>query len=210
MGQIAPFSNRGSNNSIAAPAVGIPAAWDDDNVALVDGTSFAAPYVTGTIALLMSENPEMSAPEAVEIIRSLSNDCGAPGPDPVCGSGSLDISRVQNRNQKGIRDVAVGDHHIDTKSGDVELVVSAQNRGTELLPKVGLRSVVDGFEKVIEFEDVEVGETVSQHYPLDKEKLLNAEAIEVESTASTDGNDDSKQENDSKTSVIQYHDPNKD
>ena len=55
----ADFSGRGNNINgigkpdLAAPGVGIRTAAPDNQYVTVDGTSFAAPFVTGSSALLM-------------------------------------------------------------------------------------------------------------------------------------------------------------
>ena len=61
-GYLAGFSNRGSTVDIAAPGMQIVAAYVEENpgeYALVDGTSFAAPHVSGIAALLGEVNPSL-------------------------------------------------------------------------------------------------------------------------------------------------------
>ncbi|MFZ4071958.1 MAG: S8 family peptidase [Caulobacterales bacterium] len=62
------------------------------------GTSFAAPMVTGAIALLHDRWPWLrNDPGAtVEIILRSAKDLGAPGVDPVYGVGLLDITASQS------------------------------------------------------------------------------------------------------------------
>ena len=58
-----------------------------------NGTSFAAPLVSGTIALMQSRWPwlEQHASTTTEIVLSTARDLGAPGADPVYGRGLLDV-----------------------------------------------------------------------------------------------------------------------
>lgn len=86
------------------------------------GTSFAAPLVSGTIALMHNRWPwlENHAAATTDIVLSSARDLGAPGTDAVYGRGLLDIEaalspldfddlyQVRGRGQ-GARRVALGD-----------------------------------------------------------------------------------------------------
>ena len=94
-GDIADFSNRaGSARSyfLVAPGVGILAPELDGAAALVSGTSFAAPHVTGAVALLLEAAPFLSAREVVELLLETATDLGAPGTDDVYGRGLLNLA----------------------------------------------------------------------------------------------------------------------
>jgi len=63
-GKIAPFSNYGPQTvSIAAPGTDISSTIRNSKYGLLSGTSQAAPFVTLTAAMLLSELPSMSLPE---------------------------------------------------------------------------------------------------------------------------------------------------
>ena len=53
------------------------------------GTSFAAPYVSGTAAAIYAQNPGLSAAQVSQIIFSTAIDMGAPGVDEIYGHGKL-------------------------------------------------------------------------------------------------------------------------
>ncbi|MBW3564712.1 MAG: S8 family serine peptidase [Acidobacteria bacterium] len=55
------------------------------------GTSMAAPWVTGAVALLRAFSPESTGDEIVAALRSTAHDLGDPGPDPVYGFGLIDV-----------------------------------------------------------------------------------------------------------------------
>ena len=57
------------------------------------GTSFAAPLVTGAAALLKSTYPHLTAPVVSTILLTTATDLGAPGVDPEFGWGRLDIGK---------------------------------------------------------------------------------------------------------------------
>lgn len=64
----------------------------------VSGTSFAAPLVSGAIALLHDRWPWLAKhpKESVDIILSTARDLGAPGTDPVYGRGLIDVEASQS------------------------------------------------------------------------------------------------------------------
>ena len=59
-----------------------------------EGTSFAAPYVTGALALLKSRSPSLRADAASEILLRTADDLGPEGPDPIYGMGHLNIVKA--------------------------------------------------------------------------------------------------------------------
>ena len=60
------------------------------------GTSFAAPHVSGAIAVLKSAFPTMTAPQIVELLLMTAEDLGDRGVDPVYGHGLLDLNAATN------------------------------------------------------------------------------------------------------------------
>ena len=64
-----------------------------NGVARMSGTSFAAPLVSGTVALMHDRWPWLRDKPAatVSILLNSARDVGAPGVDPVYGRGMLDV-----------------------------------------------------------------------------------------------------------------------
>ena len=60
----------------------------------LSGTSFAAPYVTGTAALIMDKFDNTDAVTTRQIIFDTADDLGAKGVDPVFGHGRLNVGRA--------------------------------------------------------------------------------------------------------------------
>ena len=90
--RIAGFSSRSRYVDLAAPGVGIPIAtaigngWRDG-----DGTSYAAPLVSGASAWVWTARPELDATQLFEVMRRSAVDIGAPGRDDAAGFGLLDV-----------------------------------------------------------------------------------------------------------------------
>lgn len=82
-------SIRGKETVVTAPATDLVGARPD-GYWRVQGTSFAAPMVAATAALIRSRWPDMSAPEVVNRIIRTASDRGEPGRDPEFGFGLLD------------------------------------------------------------------------------------------------------------------------
>jgi serine protease len=80
----------GKETVITAPATQLVGARGPRGYWRVQGTSFAAPMVAGTAALLRSRWPEMPAGEVVNRIIRTAKDRGAPGRDPEYGFGLVD------------------------------------------------------------------------------------------------------------------------
>lgn len=73
------FSNYGDFSTLSAPGVAIYNAIPGGRYTCMDGTSMAAPIVTGAVALLKSVNPQLSTPEVIRILQQT----GLYSPSPV-------------------------------------------------------------------------------------------------------------------------------
>lgn len=101
---VAPFSSRGPSAcggpfpAVAAPAVALRTTDRTfggvfpDAFAYVTGTSFAAPEVSGAMALLLSAYPEASPEQLESALTAGAVDLDSAGTDDASGSGRLDIA----------------------------------------------------------------------------------------------------------------------
>lgn len=90
-------SNRAGNAAdifVVAPGVNILATGLDEERFLVSGSSFAAPHVSGAIAVLYDLFPNLSADDMVDLITSTATDLGAPGIDDVYGHGLINLEEA--------------------------------------------------------------------------------------------------------------------
>ncbi len=102
-GNQAGFSNRAgstANYYLLAPGVDVTStiltstpecAGNPRCYGIGDGTSFAAPYVAASLALLLDAFPNISPEQAVEILLETAEDLGVTGPDATFGAGIVDL-----------------------------------------------------------------------------------------------------------------------
>ncbi|MEM0905755.1 MAG: S8 family serine peptidase [Pseudomonadota bacterium] len=67
-GDAASFSSIGTNVLVSTAGVNIKTTTRDDNYSGVDGTSFAAPMVSGVVALMLEANPDLGYRDVQEIL----------------------------------------------------------------------------------------------------------------------------------------------
>lgn len=81
------------NHFLVAPGELILVSDGKGGVTRMSGTSFAAPIVSGTIALIQDRWPWLTSRpnDVVGIILKSAKDLGAPGIDPIYGNGELDV-----------------------------------------------------------------------------------------------------------------------
>lgn len=87
--QLASFSNYGSFVDYSAPGVNILTTSGSGGFAYASGTSFSAPIVAATFALVYAANPNLNYLDAWRILRETADDLGAPGIDDQFGSGRV-------------------------------------------------------------------------------------------------------------------------
>lgn len=108
---IASFSNVGTKLDVAAPGVDILSLKASNcslcqfsnyaprvlgNYLHIDGTSMAAPHVSGVAALILANHPDYSNEQVRQTLRSTSDDIGTPGFDVTSGYGRINASRAVN------------------------------------------------------------------------------------------------------------------
>jgi subtilisin family serine protease len=101
-GTIRPSSQTGTVLDLVAPGTnvittdltGAAGYFNGSDYAMVNGTSFAAPYAAGVAALVLSENPGLTPNEVTLILKQSAVDLGAPCEDPIFGAGLVNAHRA--------------------------------------------------------------------------------------------------------------------
>ncbi len=99
---IAPFSSRGPSDcdnitikpEICAPGVSIRSSYLNGTYKALSGTSTAAPFVSGAVALLREFNPEVTVEEIKNALLLSSTDLGPIGEDNDYGWGLLNLKKA--------------------------------------------------------------------------------------------------------------------
>jgi type VII secretion-associated serine protease mycosin len=89
------FSQHGDFVDVVAPGVDVPAAAPNGaGHQRATGTSFAAPFVAGTAALVRARFPELTAAQVVDRITATADPAPVGGPDPRYGHGIVNPYRA--------------------------------------------------------------------------------------------------------------------
>lgn len=94
---VASFSNYGKKNvDVFAPGVEIYSTTPNNTYTMEQGTSMAAPVVTGIAAMLMSYFPELSATEVKDVIKKSTRKFDGLEVQKPGGKGKADLSDLSN------------------------------------------------------------------------------------------------------------------
>jgi hypothetical protein len=85
--QVYAKANRGPYVSFAAPGVGIWTSGSNGAGIFREGTSFAAPFATASLALLKMREPRLTPASMLGRLKTSARDLGDPGNDPTFGWG---------------------------------------------------------------------------------------------------------------------------
>ncbi len=127
---------------------------------LYSGTSYAAPQLSGAIALLAQAFPQLSAQQLVQILLRSADEAGAPGPDPVWGSGILNIGRAFQ--PIGQTSLAATSLPIATSPGGNGQMGMAMGDGAAFGAALARVPVADGFGRLFALD---VAATLRTAYP---------------------------------------------
>ncbi|WEG19269.1 S8 family peptidase (plasmid) [Alkalihalophilus pseudofirmus] len=83
------FSATGSTVEVSAPGVGILSTYPGNRYARMNGTSMAAPYVAGNLALLKEQNLQLNAFALRKLLQENVIDLGPEGKDDWFGFGLI-------------------------------------------------------------------------------------------------------------------------
>ena len=98
MDKRASFSNYGGYIDFCAPGVDILTTIKGGEYTNGSGTSFSTPFVTGVVALMLSEYPYLSPDEVFATLRVQAEDLGEVGWDPYYGWGLVNAYSAVSQN----------------------------------------------------------------------------------------------------------------
>ncbi|MFJ7729594.1 S8 family serine peptidase [Neobacillus sp. NPDC097160] len=90
------FSNYGSTIDIAAPGDNIYSTIPGGTFDYMSGTSMASPVVAGVAALVLSQNPDLTAKQVVDSLLYSADDLGPAGRDDDYGYGLVNAKKAIN------------------------------------------------------------------------------------------------------------------
>ena len=85
-------SSQGITIAVAAPSENLVGVVPGGGHVRWNGTSGAAPIVSGIAALVMAAHPELDVANVINRIVATARDAGAPGQDPIYGYGLVDAA----------------------------------------------------------------------------------------------------------------------
>ncbi|MFB6206228.1 MAG: S8 family serine peptidase [Haloglomus sp.] len=138
---VAAFSSRGPVGNRTGVGLVAPDAVAAPGTETTGGTSFAAPYVAGTAALLLDANPNATVADLRAALTDSANDVAAPGRDPVSGAGLLDAqdaaALLDARLQTGsidpstVQNATLGDGPEATGDGETPTATAGNETSTD-------------------------------------------------------------------------------
>ncbi len=139
-------SNYGSALDLVAPGEAIYTTCNvgqcsGSSYIYLSGTSLAAPFVSGTVGLLYSLNPNLTPDKVQQVLQNGAKDIGATGKDNETGYGRLDayksIAQLYNLN------IGVTDNRTFAQSGDtLAYTISYANTGTTAMGTTIIQVIV--------------------------------------------------------------------
>ena len=127
-------SNYGAELDISAPGVhmyttdiaGLPGYDEDDYFYDFNGASSATPVVAGVAALVLGYNPDITATEVEDILKSSADDLGEAGRDNFTGYGRVNAyNALEELNPNHVSGDVDGDNDVDLADAILALQVMA-------------------------------------------------------------------------------------
>ena len=176
---IASFSSRGPSGcdnqtkkpELCAPGVKILSCYPNDQYRLMSGTSMAAPFVAGAVAILRQYNPDATVDEIKGALLESASDLGLPGEDNSYGWGLINIKRALELLPKPnfpnlyLKDFLVEGGDLLQPGDDANIIVNLKNTGGDVENVFAILSTSDSLTQItldsVFFGEIAKGEEVS-------------------------------------------------
>ena len=163
LNQLSVFSNKaGSSSANFLAALGYRNRTLDHTGTgyLYSGTSFAAPTITGAVALMAQAFPNLTGTQIVDILFKSADDLGLAGVDAIFGRGRLNIARAfQPIGTTAMADSKVA---VDTSDNGDLPPVAGDALGKEPLGAI----ILDGYSRAFVLDLAKTLRTAEQAEPL--------------------------------------------
>jgi bacillopeptidase F len=176
---VASFSSRGPSGcdgqtkkpEVCAPGVKILSCYPNNQYYLMSGTSMAAPFVSGAVAILRQYNPDATVNEIKQALLESASDLGPPGEDNSYGWGLINVKRALELLPKpDSPNLCLEDFLIDggdtLQPGDhANIIVHLKNTGRDVEDVFAILSTSDSLTPItkdsVYFGKITKGEEVS-------------------------------------------------
>jgi subtilisin family serine protease len=205
-GQISSFSNYGEGVDIAAPGVGVLAAWELQEMVSFSGTSVSSAIVSASIAAELSKDSTLTSHEVENLLLRYANEAGKPGYDLIAGHGVLSLGRLENKDNKNYSDPALVGYYFGDSgvaSGTVPFEVIIQNQGNTWLDNLSLVVSYLGTKKKFRFNNLAPAETRTEKLYLQGSEVDGFLQIDSRLITSSATKDD-RPENNVRKSTIRF------
>jgi len=123
--QRASFSATGEELEIVAPGVGVKSTSTGNSYSSANGTSLAAPFVVGELALLKQQHPLLSNMELRNALDTHVSDVGVTGKDLMYGYGLLNILSTSDSQVIDVPEPSVTDGVYNSVYGNVYAAIAS-------------------------------------------------------------------------------------
>jgi len=158
----APFSNFGDEINIVAPGVAVYTTAPDGKYKSFTGTSAAAPFVSGAVAALLSQKPNLSPEEAMDKVLNFTDNLGPANRDYLFGNGIVNIKRILEKDSDSVYDAALTTLYFEpadlVPGSDVKVHFVLQNQGNRTISLGKFLYEIGEEKKDISIRKLNVGE----------------------------------------------------
>jgi subtilisin family serine protease len=207
----APFSNYGEEVDVVAPGVGVYTCGANGTRTYFSGTSSAAPFVAGALAVLRGRQPHADADELRAQLLATADNVGVAGRDSYYGEGIVNLRRALRDRTDRVFDLAVTSLYFDPPElypgEQVEVVFVVQNQGTQPITDARWRDTIAGARSETRLPHLAPGECYAVNRLWIVPETLPGGSVRFEGHARTSNTEESLDNNGRAMSLRQTRNP---